>query len=399
MSSTFHDLLYSACFIYIDDIIVFGKDEDQFIDNLKKVLNRCKQVEYLGFLVDGEGKRVADERLAALRYMPTPKDKKGVRRLLGMLNYLRDFIQDYVQLTAPFSDLLKSPTNSITWTESEDHAWSKIVEQIEKKIVLYHFNPDLPLILRTDTSTHGIGGLLLMIKDGKEYPIMFFSKKFNETEKRWCTLEQEAYALFWCMKKGKKFLWGRKFRAETDHRNLTFLLRSESPKIQRWRMAVAEFDFSIHHIKGKYNYVADTLSRSSEMKKQAKSVKIRDSTANSWMEKIKTEQKTLSVKELQQLTLRDDIFLDMDGNIILPAGISDFKKEIIDFIHKHPLHGHYGPEYVTQRIQEMGIRWKSMRLDITKQIEACLACQKTKRLPAPGIQGHLCKERPFTELS
>ena len=40
----FVGLLYQACELYIDDILVFGKDEEHFLANLKKVFERLRKM-------------------------------------------------------------------------------------------------------------------------------------------------------------------------------------------------------------------------------------------------------------------------------------------------------------------------------------------------------------------
>ena len=52
-----------------------------------------------------------------------------------------------------------------------------------------------------------------------------------------------------------------KFTLFTDHRNLTFLDKDPSPKVQRWRIAVQEYDFDIAFIEGEKNVIADGFSR------------------------------------------------------------------------------------------------------------------------------------------
>ncbi|GKT20393.1 Retrovirus-related Pol polyprotein from transposon 297, partial [Aduncisulcus paluster] len=82
MNRNFSDLLFNSCLIYLDDIIVFGRSEEEFVENLKKVLNRlielrlslnskkcrigCDEVEYLGFLINSDGRRIDPERIDML---------------------------------------------------------------------------------------------------------------------------------------------------------------------------------------------------------------------------------------------------------------------------------------------------------------------------------------------
>jgi predicted RNase H-like HicB family nuclease len=38
MQNILHDLIYCVCFVYIDDVIIYGKDEQECIDNTRRVL-------------------------------------------------------------------------------------------------------------------------------------------------------------------------------------------------------------------------------------------------------------------------------------------------------------------------------------------------------------------------
>ena len=57
------------------------------------------------------------------------------------------------------------------------------------------------------------------------------------------------------------FLVGREFRVKTDHRNLLYMQHSCNAKVQRWFGYLMLFDFTIEHIPGIDNIVADALSR------------------------------------------------------------------------------------------------------------------------------------------
>ncbi|GFX60961.1 integrase catalytic domain-containing protein [Trichonephila clavipes] len=69
--------------------------------------------------------------------------------------------------------------------------------------------------------------------------------------------------LYRWMLKNRPFLLGRKFKVFTDHKPLAGFLSNKNPssKILRWKLALEEFDYDIHHIRGSLNSVADHLSR------------------------------------------------------------------------------------------------------------------------------------------
>ncbi|GKT32476.1 DDE-type integrase/transposase/recombinase, partial [Aduncisulcus paluster] len=132
-----------------------------------------------------------------------------------------------------------------------------------------HPSHDGEFILRTDASTTGIGGILLQRDStGKEKLINLFSKKFSTTESRWSTIEQEAFGVYYGITSNNFYLLGKKFRVETDHRNLKYIYKSEVPKLVRWRMMLAPYTFLIEHIPGKTNETADFLSRITSVSKK-----------------------------------------------------------------------------------------------------------------------------------
>ena len=76
----------------------------------------------------------------------------------------------------------------------------------------------------------------------------------------------------------RPYLYGTEFKVMSDHRPLVYLygLKDPSSKLTRIRLELEEFNFVVHHIKGKDNVVADALSRISinELKENAVDVKV-----------------------------------------------------------------------------------------------------------------------------
>jgi len=57
--------------------------------------------------------------------------------------------------------------------------------------------------------------------------------------------------------KFQHYLFGHYFTLQTDHRNLLWMDKAASPKVVRWRLRLQEFAFTITHIPGKSNFIAD----------------------------------------------------------------------------------------------------------------------------------------------
>ena len=152
----------------------------------------------------------------------------------------------------------------VKWTPEANVAYKAMIDAVIHCNKLYFYDDTLPLTLETDACNTGMGAYLYQTgKDGKQYPIQFISKAFNNVQKRWGTNEQEAYAIFYAFMELGYILRYYPFHLRTDHDNLKFITSNPaaSAKVLRWKMAIQEYDFRITHIPGKDNIVADALSR------------------------------------------------------------------------------------------------------------------------------------------
>lgn len=79
--------------------------------NLKLHLSRCifakKEVKYLGHIISKQGIRVNPENTEKVKTFPIPQSTKQVKSFLGMANYYRKFVKDYVRIASPLTSLLK----------------------------------------------------------------------------------------------------------------------------------------------------------------------------------------------------------------------------------------------------------------------------------------------------
>lgn len=102
-----------------------------------------------------------------------------------------------------------------------------------------------------------------MSDDGKEKPIAFTSHRFLPTQTRWSTIEREAYAIIWALKRFDHWLFGARIHVVLDHDPLTYLTSStpHGAKLARWALALQPYDIVICHRRGISHGNADALSR------------------------------------------------------------------------------------------------------------------------------------------
>ena len=145
-------------------------------------------------------------------------------------------------------------------------------EELKKAITSFPVlrNPDFdkPFYLQTDSSERGIGAVLLQMFDGKKMPIRYLSKKLLARERQYSTIEKECLAIVRAVSVLREYLEGREFIIESDHFPLQWLnrMKGQNQRLLRWSLLLQEFTFKIHHIRGRDNKLADTLSRTFETK-------------------------------------------------------------------------------------------------------------------------------------
>lgn len=275
------------CYVYIDDIVIFGKNEAEHFKNIELVfrtlenanmkvqLDKCeflqKEIEFLGFVVGVNGIKTNPKKVQAIANFPTPKTLKDLRSFLGMSGYYRRFIKDYAKLAKPLTSLLRGEDgrvsknlskNKVIFLDSDAIKSFNILKNslLSKEVILSHPNFDKEFELTTDASNHAIGAVLS--QDNK--PISYLSRTLNKTEENYATNEKEMLAIIWSLNSLRNFLYGsRKVKIFTDHQPLTYALsnRNTNSKMKRWKAILEEYNHELQYKPGKANVVADALSR------------------------------------------------------------------------------------------------------------------------------------------
>ena len=94
------------------------------------------------------------------------------------------------------------------------------------------------------------------------------SRLLNKAERGYSTIEKEALPIIFGVMKFNQFLYGQKFTIQTDHKPLEELFNEKkevpqqaSPRVQRWAITLAAYEYKIAYKAGTTNANADALSR------------------------------------------------------------------------------------------------------------------------------------------
>ncbi len=120
--------------------------------------------------------------------------------------------------------------------------------------------------MSADASSYGLGAVLMQRWQEGWKPTAYASRSLTQTEQRYAQVEKEALGLTWACERFRDFVIGKHFEMETDHKPLLSLLGAQAldalpPRIQRFKMRMMRYSYSIVHVPGKSLWLADTLSR------------------------------------------------------------------------------------------------------------------------------------------
>ena len=351
------------CESYIDDIIIYGEDEESFIHNLTQVFERFKtynvtihpnkgvfgktQVEYVGHVISCEGVHFDRKKLDQVKDLDLPQTVKQLQSFIGICNWFSSHVAGFATIAAPLTNLLHGNmsrgTTTIQWTDEALSAFEALKKHVVECPPLFFLDDESPILLQTDASQYGIGAVLLQKRQQNEIvPIALLSKKFSKVQLRWSTPEKEAFAIYHALRTWEYMLKDRHFTLHTDHRNLKTLWRQcgLNLKVTRWAQAIQDFDMEIEHIPGIENIVADALSRA------------------------------VSREELSP-----ELILSVEDDENVPSKLWRTIREC-----HNTIVGHGGVERTLRKLEENQLVWPGQRKQVRQFVRSCSHCQKMQQI-------------------
>ena len=296
MNEIFKDLIDYGVVIYLDDILIYSRNEDKHIARTKKVLERLQEhqlalspekcewhkskVNFLGYVILEEGIEMDQEKIKTVLQWEEPTTVKEVQSFLGFANFDSRFIQSYSKMTKPLTDLKKKSekfdlTNlkksaNFDWSAECQRAFDELKKHFTSAPILRHFDPDLPCIVECDASDFVIGAILSQEVNGRLHPIAFHSRKMNKHEINYEIHDRELLAITSAFKEWRHYLEGarQKINVYTDQRGLEWFANNKplNRRQARWGLELDVFDFVIIYHSAVQNGKPDTLSRRSEFR-------------------------------------------------------------------------------------------------------------------------------------
>ena len=344
--------------VVVDDVCITGKSAKEHLENLheffyrlheaglKVNIDKCKffqtEVKFLGKIISKKGIMLDPATTDAILQMPRPTNKGELRSFLGHISYISRHIPGVREVRNKLDQLLKADAQFV-WEKEHDKAFIACKELAASPAMLAHFDASKPLVLTTDASSSGVGACLAHkeVREGKVLlnPIAYASASLKASEKNYSQVDREGLAIVWAILHFKQFLWLQKFELHTDCSALVRIFGDKfnvngiaSSRLIRWSILLSEFDFTILHIRGKYNHTADSLSRlpktSGAKCPQGEVASVSDLVNNYEDYEVLNTVACLAIKPKTvkvDMSISQFITSDMEAWDIIPVSIKDVK--------------------------------------------------------------------------
>lgn len=270
--------------VYIDDILVYAKSEEELKRRQEAVIQRLQSnnltlntakcefdvpsVRFLGHNVSEAGLNLDETKVEAINKFREPRSASELRSFLGLATYMSSFIPKFAEMSDP---LWKSARmyGSFTWGKEQRRAFHAVKSAIQTCTMTQgFFDPNDKTELFTDASPVGLGAVLTQTDNyGERRVVAFASKSLSPVERRYAQNEREALGIVWGVERFFYYLLGRHFTIKTDAQGTSYIFKREHQTSRRvlsraegWALRLNPYDYDIVHISGSSN-IADTPSR------------------------------------------------------------------------------------------------------------------------------------------
>ncbi|GKA49668.1 putative reverse transcriptase domain-containing protein [Tanacetum coccineum] len=222
----FMDLMNRVCkpyidkfmIIFVDDILIYSKSEEEHGDHLKLILELLKKEEFEGIHVDPGFSKIAKPMMKL-----TQKNVK------------------------------------FNWSEKAEAAFQLLKQKLYSAPILTLPEGSENFVVYCNASRKGLGAVLMQ----REKVIAYASRQLKIHEKNYTTHDLELGAVVFALKMWRHYLYGMKCVVFTDHKSLQHILDQKELNMRqhRWLELLSDYDCEIRYHPGKVNVVADALSQ------------------------------------------------------------------------------------------------------------------------------------------
>jgi hypothetical protein len=175
MNGIFKNYFDRFVIVFLDDILVYSKSEEEHEHHLILVLqvlrkhqlyaklSKCffnqEQIHYLGHIISYQGIEVDQKMIESIRGWPTPKNVSKVKSFMGLEGYYKIFIARFSKIVHPITSMKKKGIKFV-WTFECEENFNFLKELLTSVPILNIVDPNESFVVCIDACKEGLGGVL-----------------------------------------------------------------------------------------------------------------------------------------------------------------------------------------------------------------------------------------------
>ncbi|GJU42715.1 reverse transcriptase domain-containing protein [Tanacetum coccineum] len=365
MLAIFHDMIEESVEVFMDDFSVFGDSFDKCLNNLDKMLQRCKDAH---LVINWENVTLWSKKELCLD-----------TSFLGHAGFYRCFIKDFSKIARPLTKMLEKDT-PFEFDDECQKAFELLKEKLTCAPMIISPNWNIPFELLCDASDFIVGAVLGQ-KDGKNfYPIYFASKTLNPAQQKYTVTEKELMAVVFAFEKFRSYMILSKTIVHTDHSALKHLFKKQDakPHLIHWILLLQEFDIEITDRKVDDNFPGETRMEINTRNEPWFADFANYLVADIIPKGMTYQQKNKFFSDLKHYFWEEPYLFKVCSDGMIRRCVSGPEtRTILDQCHHGPTGGHYGPNVTTKKVLDSGFYWPTIIKETHTLVRLCEAYQKT----------------------
>ena len=176
MNRVFKQYLDLFVIVFIDDILIYSRSEEEQASHLRVVLqtlmdrqlftkfSKCEfwlqSVAFLGHIVSSEGIRVDSQKIEAVKKCSRPTSATYIKSFLGLAGYYRRFVEGFSSIASPLT-ILTQKMVKFQWSDDCEKSFVKLKTRLTTTPVLTLRGGSDGYVIYCDASRVGLGCVLM----------------------------------------------------------------------------------------------------------------------------------------------------------------------------------------------------------------------------------------------